>query len=83
MNKLDVIRAWKDEDYFRNLSEADSQIIPNNPAGLTTLTDEEIAGIGGTTGTTISNITTVFVTFITMITCGITLCGCLEAPAHQ
>jgi mersacidin/lichenicidin family type 2 lantibiotic len=75
MGKLDVSRAWKDENYFGSLSEVDRQMIPSNPAGLTALTNEEIAGIeGGTTGTIISAMTTIF---ITAVTCGITLCSCL------
>ncbi|HEU4390351.1 MAG TPA: mersacidin/lichenicidin family type 2 lantibiotic, partial [Blastocatellia bacterium] len=33
MNRLDVIRAWKDEDYRMGLSEAERNLLPDNPAG--------------------------------------------------
>jgi len=34
MSNLDVIRAWKDEEYRFSLSEAQLQSLPENPAGM-------------------------------------------------
>ena len=34
MNRIDTIRAWKDEDYRSTLTEAQRAGLPGNPAGL-------------------------------------------------
>ena len=39
MTHLDIIRAWKDEEYRLSLSEAERALLPANPAGLIELTD--------------------------------------------
>ena len=41
-NKSDIIRAWKDEEFRSQLSDADKDLIPANPAGLLELTDEAL-----------------------------------------
>ena len=33
MNRLDVVRAWKDEEYRMGLSEVERSLLPDNPAG--------------------------------------------------
>ena len=33
MSELDVIRAWKDEDYRASLRDSDLALLPANPAG--------------------------------------------------
>lgn len=38
-----IIRAWKDEDYRNRLSEDERRRLPENPAGLIDLTDDEMA----------------------------------------
>jgi mersacidin/lichenicidin family type 2 lantibiotic len=49
--KIDVIRAWKDEDYRAGLTDAERALLPPNPAGLIELDDEEMkAVLGGGTG---------------------------------
>ena len=45
----DVIRAWKDEEYRRSLSDADRSMLPENPAGLIELSDEDLGGVDGGT----------------------------------
>jgi len=50
MSKIDVIRAWKDEDYRASLSEAQRAMLPENPAGFLELTDEELESVAGATG---------------------------------
>jgi mersacidin/lichenicidin family type 2 lantibiotic len=44
-NKSDIIRAWKDEEFRNQLSSADKDLIPANPAGLLELTDEALASL--------------------------------------
>ena len=47
MSDLDVIRAWKDPHYRRSLSAAELARLPENPAGLIELTDDELRMAGG------------------------------------
>jgi len=51
MSKLDVVRAWKDEEYFSGLSESERSRLPGNPAGMMELTDEEMGFAEGGTVT--------------------------------
>ena len=44
---MDIIRAWKDEEYRNSLSEAERAALPPNPAGLITLTDEDLGTVAG------------------------------------
>ena len=47
MSRLDVIRAWKDEEYFSSLSETEKVLLPQNPAGFVELSDDELRGAQG------------------------------------
>ena len=50
MSEQNIIRAWKDENYRRSLSEAERAVLPENPAGrvdLDELTAAEMAEIDG------------------------------------
>lgn len=49
MSDVDVVRAWKDEEFRLSLSDADRAELPTNPAGLIELSDDEIQGGGGRT----------------------------------
>lgn len=52
MSTLDVIRAWKDEDYCSSLSAEQRALMPDNPVGLIELTDRDLSGAeGGTIST--------------------------------
>ena len=42
MTHLDIIRAWKNEEYRLSLSEAERALLPAHPAGLITLTDTPV-----------------------------------------
>jgi mersacidin/lichenicidin family type 2 lantibiotic len=44
---MDIIRAWKDEGYRNSLSEAERAALPENPAGLIALTDEDLGAVAG------------------------------------
>ncbi|MCI0661246.1 MAG: mersacidin/lichenicidin family type 2 lantibiotic [Acidobacteria bacterium] len=49
MTNLDVVRAWKDDEYHSSLSDEDRQNLPENPAGLVELSDEELGEANGGT----------------------------------
>lgn len=44
---MDIIRAWKDEDYYSNLDEEELRLLPENPAGIIELSDEQMEGVSG------------------------------------
>jgi mersacidin/lichenicidin family type 2 lantibiotic len=47
MSNLDVIRAWKDEEYRNSLSAEARAMLPDNPAGPIVLSDAELADVSG------------------------------------
>ena len=47
MSKLDIVRAWKDEEYVNSLTDMQRAMVPQNPAGIIELTDEDLHGAGG------------------------------------
>lgn len=47
MNKLDIIRAWKDELFRKSLSSAQQTLLPEHPAGEIVLSEAEMATING------------------------------------
>jgi mersacidin/lichenicidin family type 2 lantibiotic len=47
MSHVDIIRAWKDEDYRNSLSEEQRAQLPENPAGIVELSDEAMQNVGG------------------------------------
>ena len=49
MPKIDIIRAWKDEAYRLSLTEAERAQLPEHPAGIIELRDEQMGSVlGGT-----------------------------------
>jgi mersacidin/lichenicidin family type 2 lantibiotic len=56
MSNVDVIRAWKDDEYRLSLTDAERALLPEHPAGLIELKDDQMnAVVGGgptTTATT-------------------------------
>lgn len=54
MNKrIDVIRAWKDEDYYLSLSEGERAELPANPAGVIELSAHDLRNIAGGSDSTV------------------------------
>ncbi len=47
MNTVNLIRAWKDADYRNSLSAAALAALPQHPAGLVELPEEEMAVVAG------------------------------------
>ena len=65
MSKLDVVRAWKDEEYFSGLSESERSRLPGDPASMTELTDDDLCCAEGATVTTLFTFTLLFCPFDT------------------
>jgi mersacidin/lichenicidin family type 2 lantibiotic len=47
MPKIDIIRAWKDEEYRASLTDAERAQLPAHPAGLIELEDAELNTVVG------------------------------------
>lgn len=47
MSHKNIIRAWKDEDFRNSLSEKERELLPDHPAGLVELTDEDLGAAAG------------------------------------
>ncbi|WP_414551983.1 mersacidin/lichenicidin family type 2 lantibiotic [Anabaena sp. CCY 0017] len=47
MSNIDIIRAWKDEDYRNSLSAEQRSQLPENPAGMVELTNTTMETIVG------------------------------------
>ena len=45
--KIDVARAWRDEDYFLSLTEEERASLGVHPAGVVVLQDEALQSITG------------------------------------
>ena len=52
MNKADVIRAWKDPFYRASLSAEQRALLPDHPAALVELDDEQLKSTSGAALTT-------------------------------
>jgi mersacidin/lichenicidin family type 2 lantibiotic len=68
MNKNDVIRAWKDPFYRASLSEEAQATLPQHPAGITVLSDDQLTTAGASTPTTTA-ITCTEYTFLNWKSC--------------
>ncbi len=47
MSNENIIRAWKDENFRNSLSEQERALLPENPAGMSELSDEALKTIAG------------------------------------
>lgn len=47
MKKRDVIRAWRDGEFYASLSDADRAALPESPASVIDLDDDVLATISG------------------------------------
>jgi mersacidin/lichenicidin family type 2 lantibiotic len=43
----EIVRAWRDQDYYLQLSEEQRAALPAHPAGLVTLSASELEGVYG------------------------------------
>lgn len=47
MTYLEIIQAWKDEEFRLNLSEEQRALLPENPVGWIELSDAELDTVAG------------------------------------
>jgi mersacidin/lichenicidin family type 2 lantibiotic len=47
MKKRDVIRAWRDGEYYSSLSSAERAALPESPASVIDVSDDVLANISG------------------------------------
>jgi mersacidin/lichenicidin family type 2 lantibiotic len=47
MSHVNVVRAWKDEEYRRSLTEAERASLPENPAGFLELAETDLHEVAG------------------------------------
>jgi len=47
MKNVEVIRAWKNEEYRLSLSNAERAKMPEHPAGAVELSDAELGSVSG------------------------------------
>ncbi|HKV09602.1 MAG TPA: mersacidin/lichenicidin family type 2 lantibiotic [Thermoanaerobaculia bacterium] len=52
MKKIDVVRAWRDEEYRNSLTEEERACLPENPAGAAVVEDSILKTISGGCGIT-------------------------------
>jgi mersacidin/lichenicidin family type 2 lantibiotic len=52
VSKVDIVRAWKDEEYRLSLTEQERALLPENPAGLIELDNDEMRAVLGGQATT-------------------------------
>jgi mersacidin/lichenicidin family type 2 lantibiotic len=70
---MDIIRAWKDAEYRRSLTAEELAALPENPAGMIELTDEDLGGISGAADPVVVAGTGIFdwgCTVVSCLTCG-------------
>ena len=80
MSRLDVIRAWKDEEYFTSLSETERNLLPENPAGVVELSDLELMNAaGGQIPTTVFTISALGSCY-SCVTCPTATCVTITFP---
>jgi mersacidin/lichenicidin family type 2 lantibiotic len=48
MTVEEIIRAWTDEEYRQSLNEEQLALLPEHPAGLIELDDEDLRSVAGT-----------------------------------
>jgi mersacidin/lichenicidin family type 2 lantibiotic len=47
MSNIDIVRAWKDEDYRDSLTPEQRAALPENPAGMVELSDSDLGDVDG------------------------------------
>ncbi len=52
MRHLDIVRAWKDEEYRASLTDQERALLPDHPAGLLKLDEEQMRAVVGQGPTT-------------------------------
>jgi mersacidin/lichenicidin family type 2 lantibiotic len=55
MKKVDLARAWRDEDYYLSLSAAERAALPANPAAAMSVSDADLKLTGAANATSALN----------------------------
>ena len=74
---MDIIRAWKDAEYRRSLTAEELAALPENPAGMVELTDEDLGGISAADGVGVGDVTVVVIAKTGISDWGCTVVSCL------
>ncbi len=70
---VDIIRAWKDDEYRNSLSPEQLALLPTNPAGMVELTDAELEDVDGAVAS--SPVCSSILSLVTMALCFSILAG--------
>jgi mersacidin/lichenicidin family type 2 lantibiotic len=54
MKRVDIVRAWKDQEYLASLSAEEQLMVPPNPAGSVEIGDNHLEEVSGGKGFTFS-----------------------------
>jgi mersacidin/lichenicidin family type 2 lantibiotic len=49
MRKIDLVRAFRDEDYFLSLTATERASLPAHPAAMIEVSEEELRAVAGAT----------------------------------
>lgn len=49
MRKIDLVRAFRDEDYFLSLTAAERASLPAHPAAMIEVSEDELRAVAGAT----------------------------------
>jgi mersacidin/lichenicidin family type 2 lantibiotic len=49
MKKIDLARAFRDEDYFLSLNPAERASLPSHPAAMIEVSEDELRAVAGAT----------------------------------
>jgi mersacidin/lichenicidin family type 2 lantibiotic len=52
MKKDEIIRAWRDQDYFLSLSDEQRSLLPANPIGMIELSKDSLTNVLGASHST-------------------------------
>jgi mersacidin/lichenicidin family type 2 lantibiotic len=47
MKRDEIIRAWRDQDYFLSLTDEQRTLLPENPAGMIELSEDALINVLG------------------------------------
>jgi mersacidin/lichenicidin family type 2 lantibiotic len=50
--KIDLVRAWRDEEYRNSLTPEERASLPESPAGVATVDDSALRSVAGAGGPT-------------------------------
>lgn len=67
MSNENIVQAWKDEEYRAALTEEQIEQLPENPAGDTEISDEQLEDVDGGSDTAVVCCVTAIVSAVTAV----------------